>query len=221
MARKNKSLNFEKVRISAKMFFIKAKNRDFMLTRQANFTQQINDYLENLKNALDNLDRKEINSLAELLLNAYRENKQIFVMGNGGSAANASHFACDINKSSKYNKSKNFKVISLNENVPILMAYANDYGYEQVFVEQLKNLLQEGDIVIAFSGSGNSPNIINAIEYANLKNCTTVGITGYDGGILKKISTLSVNADVDDMQISEDIHLILNHIMMKIMGDAL
>jgi len=192
-----------------------------MLTQQLNFTQQINDYLENLKRAVDNLDREEINSLAELLLAAYKENKQIFVMGNGGSAANASHFACDINKSVKYRQSKNFKVISLNENVPILMAYANDYGYEQVFVEQLKNLLQKGDIVIAFSGSGNSQNIINAIEYANSQNSVTVGITGYDGGILKQISTLSINAKVDDMQISEDIHLVLNHIMMKIMGEAL
>jgi len=175
----------------------------------------IDNYFDRLKKTIDNIDKNEIKKVVNILLEARDNEKQIFIMGNGGSASTASHFACDINKGTKQKDKKMFKVICLNDNIPTMLAYANDVGYESIFEDQLKNFLNKGDVVIGISGSGNSENIIKAIEYANLKRAITIGITGYGGGILKQISKHSVNANIDDMQISEDIHMILVHVIMK------
>lgn len=185
------------------------------------FTASVDNYLSDLKQVIDKLDRQEINLFIQILANAYQEERQIFIMGNGGSGSTASHFACDINKGVSYGLEKRFKIICLNDNIPTMLAYSNDTSYNEVFVEQLKNFLNEGDIVIGISGSGNSVNIIRAIEYANSKHALTVGITGYDGGKLKEISKHSVNASVDDMQLSEDVHIILTHIAMKALYNIL
>jgi D-sedoheptulose 7-phosphate isomerase len=185
------------------------------------FTAYVDNYLTNLKQVIDKLDRQEINLFIQILANAYQEGRQIFIMGNGGSASTASHFACDINKGVSLGLEKRFKVICLNDCIPTMLAYANDTSYADVFVEQLRNMIDEDDIVIGISGSGNSPNVIRAIEYANLKNAMTVGITGYGGGKLKEISKHSVNASVDDMQYSEDVHIILTHIAMKALYNIL
>jgi len=177
---------------------------------------KINDYFDKVKNCIDNVDRNEIKKFIDILSDAKDNGMQIFIMGNGGSAASASHFCCDFNKGVSYQKDNKFKMICLNDNIATVMAYANDVGYEDVFVEQLKNFLRKGDVVIGFSGSGNSKNVLKAVEYANANGAITVGLTGYDGGMLKKIASYSVNANIDDMQVSEDMHMMLIHMLMQI-----
>ena len=175
----------------------------------------IDNYFDRLKKTIDNIDKNEIKKVVNILLEARDNEKQIFIMGNGGSASTASHFACDINKGTKQKDKKPFRVICLNDNIPTMLAYANDSNYDNIFIEQLENLLKPGDVVIGISGSGNSNNIINAIGFSNFLKITTVGITGFDGGMLKQMSKHSINTNIDDMQISEDIHMILVHVIMK------
>lgn len=177
----------------------------------------IDNYFEKVKLTADNMDRAEIETFINLLVSAHENENTVFVMGNGGSASTASHFACDISKGVSYGKNKRFRVVCLNDNIPTIMAYSNDLSYEDIFVEQLKNLFKAGDLVIGFSGSGNSKNVLKAVEYANSKAGITVGITGYSGGKLKQISKYSVNSNADDMQISEDMHMVLVHIVMQIL----
>ena len=183
--------------------------------------EKINNYLNRLKNTLDNLSRDEIENFINVLNAAREQGKNIFIMGNGGSAATASHYVCDFNKGASYmhDDKKRFKFICLNDNVASMMAYANDVSYDDVFVEPLKNYFNKGDVVIGISGSGNSKNVIKAIEYANQNGGITVGLTGYNGGKLKQIAKYSVNTNIDDMQISEDIHMIFDHMIIKILCD--
>lgn len=177
----------------------------------------INNYFDRLKKTIDNLDRNEIETFIQILNNARERGNNIFIMGNGGSASTASHFTCDFNKGVSYDcdNKKRFKFICLNDNTAINMAYANDISYEDIFIEPMKNFFNKGDVVIGLSGSGNSQNVINAIEYANENGGITVGLTGYNGGKLKQICKYSVNANIDDMQISEDIHMIICHMIMQ------
>lgn len=175
----------------------------------------ITNYIENLSNAIGAIDKDELLKIAEILNEARIKGKNIYIFGNGGSGSTATHFACDINKGCNKKGVNRFKVICLNDNIPTMLAYSNDIGYDVVFKEQLENFLQEGEIVIGISGSGNSKNIINAIEFANSKNAITIGITGFNGGKLKTISNYSLNANINDMQLSEDLHMIWVHIMMK------
>ncbi len=175
----------------------------------------ITDYIKNLSLAINSIDKNEVFKIAEVLNDARIKGKNIYIFGNGGSGSTATHFACDINKGCSKEGHDRFKIICLNDNIPTMLAYSNDIGYEFVFKEQLENFLQEGEIVIGISGSGNSKNIINAIEFANSKNAITVGITGFNGGKLKSISRFSFNANINDMQLSEDLHMIWVHIMMK------
>jgi len=140
-------------------------------------------------------------------------------MGNGGSSATASHYVCDFNKGISMNQDKKFKFICLNDNIPSLMAYANDLSFEDIFVEQLKNFYQKGDIVIGISGSGNSMNVLKAIDYANENGGVTVGLTGYSGGQLIEMVQHNVHIPIDDMQIAEDLHMVLDHCMMKILSN--
>lgn len=179
--------------------------------------KSINNYFDRLKGAIDKLDRRELSTFINTLLTARDNDKHIYIMGNGGSASTASHFVCDFNKGMSYKQDKKFKMICLNDNVATMLAYSNDVGYDDVFVEQLKNFLQKGDVVIGISGSGNSKNILKAIEYANSHGAITIGLTGYDGGILRKISSVSVNANIDDMQVSEDIHMMICHMIYSIL----
>jgi D-sedoheptulose 7-phosphate isomerase len=137
-------------------------------------------------------------------------------MGNGGSASTASHWVCDILKGCSYGlTSKPFKILSLNDNLPTLLAYANDVGYEDVFVEQLKNFCKNDDLLIAISGSGNSKNVIKAIEYGRTVGAYTVALTGYSGGKLKELAHLSLHINVNDMQVAEDCHSIIMHSTMQ------
>lgn len=179
----------------------------------------INKYLDSAKQAIDMLDLNEINNFINVLINAYEKGNNIYIFGNGGSASTASHFACDFNKGINSKLYKKFKVLSLTDNIPTMLAYANDVDYNLIFLEQLKNFLKEDDVVIGISGSGNSENVLNAIEYANQKNNLTIGITGFDGGYLKKIARHSVNVNVNNMQITEDLHLMITHLVMTVLNN--
>lgn len=147
----------------------------------------------------------------ELLRQAREAGNQIFTCGNGGSGANASHFACDLGKGAGYGRTNRFKIISLNDNIPTLTAYANDVGYDSVFVEQLKNLARSGDVLMALSGSGNSPNVLRAVEWANANGVRTIGLTGRDGGKLAPLVHMDIHVDAAHMGRIEDAHMAVCH----------
>jgi len=179
------------------------------------------DYFRDVKKSLDKIDLDNFNKINEILFNALENGRQIFTMGNGGSGATAAHLVCDLNKGVGFNNSRKFKAICLNDNMPTLLAYANDLSYSDVFSEQLKNFMKKSDIVIGFSGSGNSENVLKAIEYANENGGITIGFSGFKGGKLSKIVRFSIVASVYDMQKSEDIHLVLCHLIMQTMNNLI
>jgi D-sedoheptulose 7-phosphate isomerase len=181
----------------------------------ANHLLPIHDYLNKLRQTLTDLDLREIDAVAQILKKAYDEERTIFILGNGGSGSTASHLACDINKGACLHARKKFRVMALTDNMPTILAVANDIGYEAIFVEQLKNFARLGDVVIGISGSGNSPNVLRAIEYARELPCTTIGVCGYDGGKLKPLVDCCFHVRINDMQIVEDLHLVLGHILMR------
>jgi D-sedoheptulose 7-phosphate isomerase len=173
------------------------------------------EYISDLKGVLDNFPHEQFDRLIEAMMDAYHSEKYIFVMGNGGSASTASHWVCDINKECGLDQDRKFKMICLNENVSTMLAYANDLSYEDVFVKQLENFFEPGDLVIGISGSGNSENVLRAIEYANINGGTTVGLCGYSGGKLYRTVNIPILANVDDMQKVEDLHMIVAHMSMQ------
>jgi D-sedoheptulose 7-phosphate isomerase len=175
------------------------------------------DYCAGLSKALEGVSRERFEEFIHLLEDAYHHDRQVFFMGNGGSGSTASHFICDLNKGVSYGRPKRFRAISLNDNLATLTAYANDIAYEDVFLEQLKNFLQPGDLVVGISGSGNSPNVLNAIDYANSHGAHTVGLCGFDGGKLAAVVRTPLLAPVRDMQKAEDAHMILLHVAMQVL----
>ena len=172
-------------------------------------------YIVKIKDILDAFPHEQFEYMIEAFLKAYKNGNHIFTMGNGGSASTASHWACDINKSVCAGCEKRFKVICFNDSIPALLAYANDLSYEDVFVEQLKNFFVEGDVVIGISGSGNSLNVIKAIDYAKAHGGNTVGLCGYSGGKLCHIVDIPILVTANDMQKVEDIHMIVVHMTMQ------
>jgi len=174
-------------------------------------------YCAGLSKALEGVSPERFEEFVELLENAYQNERQVFFMGNGGSGSTASHFVADLNKGVSYGRPKRFRAISLNDNVATLTAYSNDVCYEDVFVEQLKNFLRPGDLVVGISGSGNSPNVLKAIDYANSLGAHTVGLCGFGGGRLAGKVRTSLLAPVHDMQKAEDVHMILLHIAMQLL----
>lgn len=183
-----------------------------------NYTTEITHYFNKLKSTIDLISINDLNQLINILVDAKNTDKTIFIMGNGGSAATASHFCCDFNKGISYGNEKMFKFICLNDNIPTMMAYANDISYDDVFIGPLKNFLKKDDLVIGISGSGNSKNVIKAMEYANELGAFTIGLTGYTGGKIKQICKHNVHIPVNDMQIAEDLHMVLDHCMMSILS---
>jgi len=171
------------------------------------------DFLDKTKKSLDELSLEKIESMVNILIDAYKKDKQVILFGNGGSASTASHFASDLAKGTVIANKRRFRAICLNDNIPMLTAWSNDSSYEQVFKEQLVNFLRPGDVVIGISGSGNSPNVLNAIQYANEHGATTIGLTGYDGGKLKRLAKECIVAPGNDMEIAETIHLLLEHVI--------
>lgn len=174
------------------------------------------DYIKNVNSTIEALDEKPISDLIKLLHKAYIEDKMVFVIGNGGSAANASHFAQDLAKGTRKDteQPKRIKALSLTDNLPFITALGNDDGYDTIFEQQLRTFAKDGDILICISGSGNSPNIIKAASWAKTNKLIIVGITGFDGGKLMKLSNYSIHVPVNDMYISESIHSIIFHYVL-------
>jgi D-sedoheptulose 7-phosphate isomerase len=177
----------------------------------------IADYLNLVSKAIAELSEDSIRDIVDTLKKAHADGKQVFMLGNGGSAATASHVAEDLQKGIKECSGKRFKVVSLTDNTPLICAWANDNGYDCIFAEQLDSFLEPGDVVIAISGSGNSPNVIKAVEKANEMGAITIGWSGYKGGKLAKIVQKSIVVNSDNMQRIEDVHLILGHLIFSCM----
>jgi len=180
-----------------------------------------NTYLADLSAVLSAFDHRQLEKIVDDMLQAYRADKRIFVMGNGGSGSTASHFACDINKGCCLDLEKKFKMICLNDNVPTILALANDISYDVVFEEQLKNFFIPGDLVIGISGSGNSANVLRAVRYAKANSGRTIGLSGFSGGKLARLVDISFVARSDDMQKVEDVHVIVVHMIMQIVHQVL
>jgi len=171
------------------------------------------EYKAELTKALETIDLEKVNQAIQLLIRARDEGRHIFVCGNGGSASTASHFACDMVKGASFNREKRFRIMALTDSMPTLTAYSNDVHYECVFVEQLKNFAQPGDVVVAISGSGNSPSVLRAIEYGNSAGCQTVALTGRDGGKLGPLAQLNLQVSNPHMGRIEDAHMIVLHMI--------
>lgn len=175
------------------------------------------EYISKLSSVLADFDHSSFGLIVKMLLEAYNEGRHIFVAGNGGSASTASHFACDLNKGVSYGLEKRFKVISLPDCLPSVLAYANDVSYDSVFVEQMKNFYTPGDLAIGISGSGNSENVLQCIKYAKENGGHTIGLCGFGGGKLSGLAEVSLIAKVNDMQKVEDLHMIIVHMLMQIL----
>ena len=174
-------------------------------------------FLARVGEELSRIDPAEVRALADAIYECYEHGRLVFLIGNGGSGSNASHFCEDLGKGTLRRQDfdndgkKRLRVLSLTDNTPYILAWGNDEGFERVFVEQLKNLASPGDLLIAISGSGNSPNILRAVEWANRNGLKTFGCTGFDGGKLRKLAHKGLHVPLDDMGIVESVHLTAFH----------
>jgi len=170
-------------------------------------------YKTEVLKAIETVDLAKVNQAIDLFKDARAAGRHIFVCGNGGSASTASHFACDIVKGASYNRGQRFRIMALTDQIATLTAYANDVSYDCVFVEQLRNFVQPGDLVMCISGSGNSTNVIRAMEYANSIGCKTLALTGRDGGKLGPLAQLNIQVEAPHMGRIEDAHMIVCHMI--------
>lgn len=170
-------------------------------------------YRSQLASALAALDLAKVEQAIEVFSRARDEGRRIFVCGNGGSASSANHFVCDVVKGCSYGCEKRFKIMALSDSIPTMTAYANDVGYESVFVEQLKNFAEPDDVVMILSGSGNSANVIHTLEYANEAGCYTIALTGRNGGKAAPLADLSLVVGDEHMGRIEDCHMIVCHMI--------
>lgn len=184
------------------------------------FKENMRRYIETEIDVLRNLDLDELNDAVNAIMDARARGGTIYTMGNGGSAATASHMVCDFAKGASDELcGKKFKFECLCDNTPIVMAIANDISYEDVFVYQLRGKLTPEDLVIAISGSGNSENVIRAVKYAKELGTPVVALTGYSGGKLRALADYRMHVNIDDMQITEDVHMMFDHMMMRVIGE--
>ena len=174
-------------------------------------------FLDRVGQELARIDTRQVEALADAVYECYQNRRFVFVIGNGGSGSNASHFCEDLGKGTirredfENDKKKRLRILSLTDNTPYILAWGNDEGFDRVFVEQLKNLASPGDLLIAISGSGNSPNILRAVEWAKAHQMKTFGCTGFSGGKLRTLAHQSLHVPLDDMGIVESIHLTAFH----------
>ncbi len=182
------------------------------------------EYITLVVETLMKLDHEQIQQAAEAFYNTYQQGGNIYVFGNGGSGATASHVTGDFLKGASYGLDKRFRMICLNDNIAAMMAIANDIGYEDIFVEQLKNYAKETDLAVGISGSGNSENVVRALQYAKTNGLNTLALSGFKGGKISEIADNWVHADVQDMEVTEDVHMVIFNIIKKemqvrLMGD--
>ena len=174
-------------------------------------------YFENHASVVKKLPYHQIEQVADELYRAYEDGRRVFLFGNGGSAALASHLACDLGKGTAYcNGGKRFRALALTDNLPTLTAWANDTSYEDIFSEQLRNFVQPRDVAFAISGSGNSKNVLNALQVARGAGATTVGISGFQGGEMKSLCDVCLIVPSNNMQIIEDLHVAMAHSIFRI-----
>lgn len=178
-----------------------------------NFMNFFENYRADLIATLNTLDIAGIEKAVAIFAEARATGKTIFLGGNGGSAASASHFVCDMVKGASFGRESRFRIISLNENIGTLTAYSNDVGYDVIFTEQLKNFAKPGDVFMAISGSGNSPNVVKAMEYANEIGCQTIGLSGRSGGKLAELAQLNIHVPNQHMGRIEDVHMMTCHMI--------
>jgi D-sedoheptulose 7-phosphate isomerase len=170
-------------------------------------------YKTDLLKALDRVPLEKVNEAIDWFRKARMDGRRIFVCGNGGSASTASHFACDVVKGASYQRDSRFRIMALTDQLPTITAYANDVSYDSVFVEQLKNFAEAGDLFMGISGSGNSPNVLRAMEYANATGLQTLALTGRDGGKLGPMAQLNIQVAEPHMGRIEDAHMIVCHMI--------
>lgn len=181
----------------------------------------IRDYVGRLNRILTTLDVPSVERAAQAIITAFEQNRTVFVCGNGGSASTASHMAADLGKNTVVPGKTRLRVLSLNDNMAWFSALANDLGYENVFVEQIANLLQPGDVLVTISASGNSPNVVKAAEFARSHGGKVVALVGFKGGKLKEIADVTVHLDSADYGPVEDGHLILNHMFVELLRERI
>ena len=172
-------------------------------------------YLDRLRAAIDDLPLDRLEQLGETLMRAYRNGKRVFVLGNGGSASTSSHMAADMAKNTISANMRRFRILSLNDNMAMMTALANDLRYENVFVEQLEHFIEPGDVLIAISGSGRSENVLRAMRYARGQSAEVVALLGFDGGSAVELADLAIVVSSDDYGVIEDVHLVINHILVE------
>lgn len=180
------------------------------------YTQRMRDYISTEIQVLQNLDIDELNRAANAIIECRDRGGNIYTIGNGGSAATASHMVVDFGKGASEGRPVPFRIECLADNIPIITATANDLSYDDIFVLQLRAKLRPEDLLIAISGSGNSKNIIKAVEYAKSIGTKVVGLTGYSGGKLAELSDYRMHAAINDMQITEDVHMMFDHMLLRI-----
>ncbi|NWG21618.1 MAG: SIS domain-containing protein [Chloroflexi bacterium] len=182
---------------------------------------RLDGYLASLATALAAVPRESLRAIEDALWQTYQRDGTIIICGNGGSAANASHFACDLAKWTLAPGRRRLRALALTDNVPVMTAWSNDTAYERVFVEQAMSLYRPGDTLVAISGSGNSPNVLRVIEWANAQQATTIGLTGFDGGKLAGLAGVSVIAPSHFMPEVEDIHGAICHGLAVALGERI
>lgn len=190
-----------------------------MIGENMKYKDKIVKYIRKEKDILSNLDLDVISTIMREIEESQQRGNTIYICGNGGSAATASHFCCDFNKGVSGNFGTNTNFICLSDNIPTFTAIANDISYDEIFSYQLKSRLKPGDLLFVISGSGNSNNIVRAMEVAKEKGNRIIGLCGYSGGKVKKMSDVCFHVNVDNMQIVEDIHMMLDHCMMFIFSN--
>lgn len=181
--------------------------------------EQVQNYISTLQQTMNKLQQPLISEVIYLLQHARMQGNQVFIMGNGGSASTASHFVCDLAKNTRYDGLPHFRAIGLTDNMEIFSAYANDEGYENAFSQQLINLIRPDDIVIAISASGNSQNVVNAVQEAQKHSTITIGFTGFDGGRVGQMVDVHIHVDSNVIEHVEDIHLMLEHMIVRTIKD--
>ena len=181
------------------------------------FTQRTREYFDTTSSTLRQIPVEVVDRIYGILCAAYEQDRQVILMGNGGSAALASHFAVDLGKGTVAPGRRRFRVLSIVDNTPVMTAYANDFSYADVFAEQIRTLAKPGDVVFGISGSGNSPNVLNGLTAARDAGATTVVLTGYKGGKAIGLADVTLVVPSDDMQHIEDCHLMLTHLYMQAM----
>lgn len=184
----------------------------------------IHSYLKLVSDTIQALDKAQLEKAVEAFMRVHQEGKTLFVCGNGGSAATATHIAGDMVKGASFGLEKRFKVIGLADNITAITAIANDVSFDDIFVEQLKNFVQPGDLVLGISGSGNSRNVVKTLEYAKSKGAQTIAFSGFKGGKISELADIVIHAHVMDMEAAEDIHMIAFHtikkeVMRRLMGE--